>query len=77
MNLFTYHCEARQSRRKFRHRGRSLIERSYTEFSAFPSTFFYIDGRKTIVLFVLLVSWLIPPHLLFWIGRNKAEDNRA
>lgn len=77
MNLFTYHCEARQSRRKFCHRGWSLIVRSYTVFSAFPSTFFYIEGRRTIDLFVLLLSRLIPPHLHFWTGRNKAEDNRA
>lgn len=77
MNLYTYHCEPTEAGRKLDHQGWSLIPRSYTLFLALFFQAFCIDRRKTTNLFLFFIALLLPPHLFFWIVRNKEEDNRV
>lgn len=77
MNLYTYHCEPTEAGRELDHRGWSLIPRSYTLFLALFFQTFCIDRRKTTKLFLFFIALLLPPHLVFWIRRNKEEDNRV
>lgn len=79
MNLYTYHCDPREGRGNFYHRGWSLIVWSYTIFWIFP-LIFYVKRTKTTCPFCIFVFlWLLPNPLNLFFStseRNKAETGR-